>query len=61
MALTALCLSLGKDEYCIIEDVECCAISYPNYIYILQSLGANIEVINEHTENGFTGILEIPL
>jgi len=61
LALTALCLSLRKNESCIIEDVECCAISYPNYIYILQSLGANIEILDDHTENGSTGILEFPL
>ncbi|MGP1437774.1 MAG: 3-phosphoshikimate 1-carboxyvinyltransferase [Treponema sp.] len=44
LALIALCLSLEKDEYCIIEDVECCAVSYPNFIDVLKSLGANIVI-----------------
>jgi len=43
LALIALCLSLPKDESCIIEDVDCCAVSYPNFINALKSHGANIE------------------
>ena len=44
LALIALCLSLGKDESCIIEDVDCCSVSYPNFIDDLRRLGANIEI-----------------
>ncbi|MGP1519976.1 MAG: 3-phosphoshikimate 1-carboxyvinyltransferase [Treponema sp.] len=44
LALIALCLNLAKNESCVIEDVDCCAVSYPNFIDILKSHGANIEV-----------------
>ena len=44
LALIALCLRLDKDEYCVIEDIDCCAVSYPNFIDILKSHGANIEI-----------------
>ena len=45
MSLIALCLSLKEDEWCIIEDAECCKISYPEFIYTLRRLGARIEEI----------------
>ena len=44
LALIALCLGLGKDESCVIEDIDCCAISYPNFIDVLKSCSANIEI-----------------
>ena len=45
MSLIAFCLALKKDEYCIIENAECCKISYPTFIQTLCKLGARIEEI----------------
>lgn len=44
MALIALCLSLPKNESCVIEDVDCCSVSYTNFIDVLKSRCANIEI-----------------
>lgn len=46
MALIALCLSLQKDEWCIIEEVDCCQISYPTFLQTLKCLDAIFVVIN---------------
>ena len=43
MALIALCLKLKQDEYVIIEEAECCKISYPLFIQTLRQFGAKIE------------------
>ena len=45
LALIALCLSLDKEEFCIIEDADCCSVSYPNFVTVLKSLGANIKIL----------------
>lgn len=45
LALIALSLSLPQDEWVIIENVECCNISYPNFVPTLISFGAKIEKI----------------
>jgi len=46
MSLISLCLSLEKEEWCIIEGVECCKISYPAFLQTLLDLGARIEKID---------------
>lgn len=43
LSLIAFCLSLPKDKHCIIENAECCSISYPNFIKDLKMCGARIE------------------
>ncbi len=37
MSLLSLCLSLKKDEWCIVENVECCKISYPSFLNFFPS------------------------
>ena len=45
MALTALSLALKDEQYSLIKDIECCTVSYPNFLKTLTSIGANIEIL----------------
>lgn len=45
LSLISLSLALDTNEHSIIDHAECCNISYPNFINMLTSLGARIEMI----------------
>ena len=47
LSLISLSLSLPQDEWSIIENAECCSISYPNFLSTIISFGAKIEKIKD--------------
>lgn len=45
IAMSFACLGLGlpPNEELIVKDIECCAVSFPNFVEVMNSIGANFQ------------------
>lgn len=47
MALAVCGMALGKDEHIVVNDAECCAVSFPEFYKTMNAVGAAFETIEE--------------